>query len=519
MAYSWSSEGGEGADVYVKAVGSDGAMQLTEGEAADLSPAWSPDGSEIAFLRYRPGSCSIVLVQVLGGAEGDVGPCDRNTWGEIAWSPDGRWLAFPERGDPKAPSAIHLLSLESGERRQLTHPPELLAGDHDPAFSPDGAWLSFVRSDSSRQGDLYVISVAGGEEQRRTFDDRWIWGHTWAPDEPELLFASSRLGFFNLWRVGARRGAPQWVPVTGGESLVEPSVSPASGRLVYEQWSYDANLWRRTLDAGGSAAEAQPIFPSSQWDSHPRFSPRGDRIAFTSRRSGKLEIWVGRADGTEPVQWTESGDSFASTLQWSPSGSRIVFSARRDGDVDLYLAEVEGLRVERFTRGPEVELNPAWSRDGERILYASDRGGSWQIWQVPVAGGEPEQITRGGGIFAQESMDGSRIFFSRNEADGIWWRPAAGGDEAPATDALSSLDWGNWAVAPGGLFLVRRSPAGAELVFWDAEDGSLRSHLAFERLPFNPSLSLSPDGREVLFSRIDRNESDLMWVELPGAAR
>ncbi|MDA8019780.1 MAG: hypothetical protein MPN21_20255 [Thermoanaerobaculia bacterium] len=330
-----------------------------------------------------------------------------------------------------------------------------------------------------------------------------------------MIFSSTRLGFFNLWRVGAEGGAPEWLPVTGGESLIAPSTSARSGRLVYEQWSYEADLWSQSLD--DPDGPARPLFPSSRWDSHPRFSPTGERIAFTSRRSGTLAIWLGGANASAPALWVATGDSFASTLHWSPDGQRLVFSNRRNGEVDLYVAEGSEV-AQRLTRGPAIETNPTWSNDGRWITFASDRSGRWQIWQMPASGGEPSQLTQEGGIYALESIHGERLYFSRHDVPGIWARSPDGTKEELVVDDLSPRDWGNWLVAEEGIYFVRRQDREATLALWREQDRRIETVLRFEHPPANPSLSLSSQRREVLYAWLSRNESDLMWMQLPAAS-
>ncbi len=64
----------------------------------------------------------------------------------LSWSPDGKWLAYTDKTALYAPEAVFLLSLETGEKRQLTSPPaDLLFGDSEIAFAPDGKTLAFVR--------------------------------------------------------------------------------------------------------------------------------------------------------------------------------------------------------------------------------------------------------------------------------------------------------------------------------------------------------------------------------------
>lgn len=97
------------------------------------------------------------------------------------------------------------------------------------------------------------------------------------------------------------------------------------------------NLWLADLISYG----AHQFLPGDWQDNHPSWSPRGDRIAFASNRSGSFEIWLVRADGTQPVQ---------------------------------------------LTRGPGPKTWPVWSPDERSVLYATVRDNRQRLWMVSDAG-------------------------------------------------------------------------------------------------------------------------------------
>src|SRR5438093_11741429 len=92
-------------------------LRLTTVTASDESPAWSPDGAQIAFLRGD----AVLLVSPLGGAETKV--IDSHCR-DLAWTPDGKSLVVTDRNSPQEPCSIYLVSLATRERRRLTTPPE-----------------------------------------------------------------------------------------------------------------------------------------------------------------------------------------------------------------------------------------------------------------------------------------------------------------------------------------------------------------------------------------------------------
>ena len=133
---------------------------------------------------------------------------------------------------------------------------------------------------------------------------------------------------------------------------------------------------------------------------------------------------------------------------------------------------------------------------------------------MPVAGGEAVQVTNEGGIYATEAPDGEHLYYTRHNADGLWQRSLHGGAESRLIETLARSDWGNWVVAEAGIYFVQQTEEGAALVLWDSASRSITPVVTLSRAPLNPSLTLSPDGQVMLYAQMDRNESDLMLVDV-----
>src|SRR5205814_6460593 len=134
-------------DIYVKLIGTNGPpLRLTKHPARDYSPAWSPDGRFIAFLRALPTEkADLLLVPALGGPERRV--AEISTWDflpclSLAWSSDPNFLVVSSKEAPGEPGSLFLISVDSGEKRRLTFPAAPFLGDDCPAFSPDGRTLA-----------------------------------------------------------------------------------------------------------------------------------------------------------------------------------------------------------------------------------------------------------------------------------------------------------------------------------------------------------------------------------------
>jgi Tol biopolymer transport system component/predicted Ser/Thr protein kinase len=521
VAFSWNGEKQDNYDIYVKLIGSGRPLRLTSDPATDVAPAWSPDGGSIAFVRRDGGKARIMLVSALGGPERElvelltpgsygVSSDGVGTPESVNWSPDGRWLLVTGRDSAEKPVAQWLVSVESGERRQLTPPPANNLGDYFGAFSPDGRTVAFVRYTGEQAGDLYVLPLAGnltakGEPIRLTSDHRIVSGIAWTADGREIVFSSNRGGAQALWRM-AISGAGEPRRLSIGENGRLPRISRQGNRLVYSQAISDSNIWRVSLS--DPLEPPSQLIASTRLDNNAQYSHDGKRIAFESNRSGNTEVWLCEADGLNPVQIVAIGRS--GSPRWSPDGQRIAFDSNVDGHWQIYAVSAHGGRPQRMTKSLANDVRPSWSHDGNWIYFGSNRSGGsqpWQVWKIPAAGGEPVQVTRSGGYAAFESEDGKTIYYTKSDAapSQAWRVPAEGGGE---TAVLDSVFLSSFAVTHDGIYFVSRP----RLQYFGFSTGTSKPILTSEK-PLGLGLTVSPDGHWLLYTQVDHGGSDLMLVE------
>ena len=522
VAFSWDGEKGDNEDIYVKLVGSEVPLRLTTNPASDRNPAWSPDGRQIAFVRSSTEASGLFVVPALGGPErkiqslpyslhdGATGP---------SWSPSGDLLALAVKDAADATSNIVILSLVTLEKRTLTSAPAGGLGDVAPAFSPDGRTLAFNRM--GEDGGIYVISVAGGAPRRVTREQHfWLERFAWTPDGRDLIFSSGGGGpetTNSLWRVPASGGTPQRLAV-GGDHAANPAVSLRGSRLAYEERRTDANIWQIAVppstQPGRSPAQ---LIASTKHEAGPQYSPDGARIAFHSDRSGRNEIWLCDADGSNLVQLTSLGAAIAGTPRWSPDGRRLAFDLYKEGNGDIYVIDVEGGLPRRVTTEPSGEAVPSWSNDGRWVYFVSNRTGRAEVWKVRSAGGDPVQVTKHGGFAAFESRDGKFVYYAKGvETDGIWKVAVDGGEEVEVLGFPRAGFWGYWALVEGGIYFVdtdiRPQPALKFLLF---SRNQVEHVAALDRWPvrLEPGIGVSPDGNWILYTQEDQRTGDIILVE------
>src|SRR5262249_21313560 len=151
-----------------------------------------------------------------------------------------------------------------------------------------------------------------------------------------------------------------------------PAVNPRDGQIAFASRYMNANLWR--IDVQGDPPER--VAASNLLDSSPRYSPRGDRIAFRSNRTGSDEIWTADAAGRSAVRLTSFGGPVTGSPRWSPDGSTLAFDSRPSGSADIFVIPAGGGTHRRVTQENSNEVTPSFSADGKALYFASDRTGS-----------------------------------------------------------------------------------------------------------------------------------------------
>ncbi|MGI8478343.1 MAG: hypothetical protein ACR2M2_00535 [Gaiellaceae bacterium] len=193
-------------EIYVMSADGTDRRRLTTNEALDGSPAWSPDGTRIAFTRItEPGTASarsgIVVLDVESRRETEVTRVAVPSFDlSPTWSPDGSEIAFtratPSAGSENPRAALYAVAPDGFGLRKL------LGDGAEPAWSPDGRRIAFTSyrdgfgrtcfHDCSTSGEIYVLDVEAGEVVRLTESEADDRSPAWSPDGRLIAFVSDR---------------------------------------------------------------------------------------------------------------------------------------------------------------------------------------------------------------------------------------------------------------------------------------------------------------------------------------
>lgn len=519
VAFGWQGEKDEDTGIYVKLIGASPPLRLTAGPGDDDSPAWSPDGRFVAFVRHSGSVSGYFIVPSLGGPERKIADRYADTFNYerlVNWLPDGKNLLVADQSSPQDPHiSLVLISLENGRRQVVLTPPGPYLADATP--SPDGKYIAFLQGGSYESSEIYVMRVDRSDASRLTSDKALIDGLAWTQDSKSIVFSSNRAGLQSLWRIPISGGVLSSV-ITAGDDAVTPTISHEGAQLAFVLNHVNSNIWR----VAGPAAKSSPpsrLIASSRWENDANFSPDGKKIAFSSTRTGTQELWLCNSDGSSAVQLTSLAAPSTDMPRWSPDGKQIAFDSAPEGHSKILLISTEGGSPRQLAEGPFENEVQSWSHDGKWVYFSSNRSGAREIWKVSPEGGSPVQVTKqqashtsGGtdlGMNSFESADGKFLFYRRDE--GLWRMPVQGGESTRILKNISMM----WRVCGSGICFLDEKENPARLKRLDLRSGRTTSFgsLDLGREGSFGNFDVSPDGRWVIYPRVDTLNSDIMLVE------
>ncbi len=189
-----------------------------------ISPAWSPDGSRLAYVSFEQRKPVIYVHSIATGQRVPVANF-KGSNSAPAWSPDGRQLAITLTRDGN--SQVYLINADGSNARRVTQSSGI---DTEPAFGADGQTLFFT-SDRGGGPQIYRMSLSGGDAQRVTFKGDYNISPRISPDGKTLAYVSRRGGRFQLFALDL--ASSQESQLTDTSKDESPSFAPNSKLILY----------------------------------------------------------------------------------------------------------------------------------------------------------------------------------------------------------------------------------------------------------------------------------------------
>ncbi len=511
------SDRGGRTDVWVTQVGSGRFHNLTrglEGEFVNSSIrelGFSPDGSLVTFwLRRQAGSAeadiSIWAVPTLGGEprpylEGAA---------ELAWSPDGKQLAYHTTvpGDP----------LFIGDGKGLSRSSPILIAptglhSHFPVWGP-GNLIYFSRGSLPDRLDVWRVDPRGEALERISFHSTRV-TYPVLLTQRTLLYLASAPDGSGPWVYGMdveRRVAHRLT--TGIEQYTSLAASADGHRIVATVSTPQRTLWRVSI-TDPSLSESQPVRISLTTGTGfaPRVGP--NYLLYVASAGTGDSIW--KNAGTAATQlWAGSDARVIGAPAISADGHFIAFSVRQRNRTLLYAMGSDGSRAHIVSDSLELRGAPAWAPDGKSILSAADDRGVPHLFRIPLGEKPPTSFIGTYSVDPIWSPDGRFVIFSGPDIGTNFAVKAATAESAdhPLPELILTRGARHLALLAGGRKLVFLQGEIQHKNLWmvDLQTAAMQqlTHLPAE---FDVrDFDLSADGTEAILERAQAR-SDVIVID------
>jgi dipeptidyl aminopeptidase/acylaminoacyl peptidase len=353
----------------------------------------APGGGKVAWILDERGSRNLWVAAApdyKGRRLTSYKDDDGQDLGDIAWSPDGRFLTYARGGDletngdipnprnlPETPEqAVYAIPFDGG-------PPRKLSDGRGPAVSRDGH-VAFVKS-----GQLWMTTLEGTKPVEAVHAKANTYELEWSPDGSALAFTSYRgdHSFIGVYRVATKT-------LTYLDPSVDRDTSPV--------WSPDSRRVAFLRRAYSSAISTGPVRDAA--------TPWSIRVADATTGVGRAAWQAEKGPGS-----AFRGIEAVNQIFWA-GGDCLVFPWERDGWLHLYSVSAGGGRAQILTPGEFEVEHVSLSRDRSEVLFSSNQDDidRRHVWRVPAAGGKASPI------------------LGANLGEGIEWEPADVADGAVA---------------------------------------------------------------------------------------
>ncbi|MGE5715834.1 MAG: S41 family peptidase [Acidobacteriota bacterium] len=388
-----------GNDIWTCRLDGSSVQRITSGPGVKMRPAFSPDGSLLAFSAELDGNLDVFVVPAAGGVP------KRLTWHPgrdvvQGFTPDGRAVLFtsPRAAVNNRHSQLYTVPVDGG----LTTPLPIPYADRA-AYSPDGktiaynpnrpAHLQWKRYRGGLVSRIWLFDVASNAIDRvpqpatrcNDADPMWLGG--------TLAFRSDRDGEFNLYTYDARSKALS--RLTDHRDFPVLNAAAAAGRVVYEQAGTLHLLdpaSRKTTDLSitvpGDLLETRPRWAKgAKWIRGAALSPSGARAAFEFRG----EIVTVPAEKGDPRNLTETTAAHERAPAWSPDGRQIAYVSDESGENELVVRAQDGKGAPKKFKVPGAGFydDLVFSPDGKKIVLTDN---SLTLWIVDLSTGASKKV-------------------------------------------------------------------------------------------------------------------------------
>jgi eukaryotic-like serine/threonine-protein kinase len=397
--------------IWLKQIESGSETVLTSGPD-DASPRFSPDGAWVLFIHNR----AAYRVPSIGGEPRKL----LDNVEDAGWSPDGRQIAFVRFEGGK--TEIGVGSVQDGASRVI-HEIEN-AHLQSPSWSPDGrtiVLISQVAGTVDILHSLFLLSPDGRDfrEIKCPVPGGQLSSPAWVGGGQQVVYAvpesAGEVGNLETSNIGSAGQVLLQDTKTGSVRSLFSTHVPASrieiagtGRVIFDSLTQRSNL-RLFSNTPAAPSGDRWLTRGNSIDRQPYFSPDGGSVIFSSSRGGDVDLWEVLPKTGALRRLTDHP-----ALDWDPfitsDNQHLVWSSNRSGNFEIWDAETDGSSPHQVSHDGFDAENPVLSRDGW-VLYASAQQQRPGIYKVRLDGSDTKLLVPGPAAWPDVSPDGKYVLY------------------------------------------------------------------------------------------------------------
>ena len=379
--------------IFVRGVHSPTRAQITKAPADCQNPFWSADGATVYYRMSgdlwsagAAGGLSEVVQKNVSAATLSAG----NTLAFLRVDPTGKeplslWTASPPRSAPVARTFAPLAGGAYGEGHL--------------AYSRDGSKLGLWLGRWGGRSEVWELPVSGGEPHKLLDLPNFSHEFEWLADNRSIVFGAMAAGSPgpDLQVADTVTGHVRRVTVTP-KDLTEPSLSPDGNQLAFSAANEDSDLIQIPLDG----SPVSNLLATSRNEMDGTWSPVADQYAYSTDRTGTAQAWIrSRTGDWERPLVTEKDFGMAwitsiNETNFSWDGQRIAYAVGGDNGHSVWVSSLQGGSPQRLTPGQADQRSPTWSPDGSWLAFLESTGGHWTLKKAPLGGSQEPVVLRKG---------------------------------------------------------------------------------------------------------------------------
>lgn len=465
------------AEIFVVNADGTNLTRLTNNECPDYYPAFSPDGTKIAFTSHRDGRNQIYIMDSDGSNQTRL-TFSQNSDSMPAWSPDGTKIVFNRGGDDNHPGGdLWIMDADGSNQVRLARGyPDLNYGGYSDCY-----WPSWSIS------GLAAPSIAGCDVVKL-----------------DVRTARLKIDVQSLGDATEVQASILWGTVPGAfnqETSVQNITDEGECIFDIDGLQPDTRYYYRAKVVGTSVSYSNEFsfltYTELLYTS---------RIAFNSNKDGNPEIYTAKIDGSVMARLTANpSDDIDPAI--SPDGSKIAFASNRNGVFHIYVMNAGGGELQRLTNSVYPDSDPAWSPDSAKIAFVRevDSPQSQEIFVIDSDGNNEQRLTNNSGYDVSPTWapDGAKIAFTQY-SNGIYVMEPDGDNQT--------------CIISRGIYSIRSpawSPDGTKIAYMEGGYLSISETASYSRIFYSSfsagtnAPSWSPDSKKILF------ESDRLFMVNP----